>query len=125
MTRQTDPLPGIVGSRDYPDMGQVRRYVRRLAKLRPDAVVVSGGARGVDTVAAEEAELAGLTVTVHRADWDLLGRAAGPERNARLVADVDGLTAFWDGKSAGTLDAIRQAIRAGMTVLLNPGRAES
>lgn len=55
-----DLLPltvGIVGSRDFPDLGWVEKFVY---ELQPRTVVVSGGARGVDKVAEDAARDSGL-----------------------------------------------------------------
>ncbi len=59
------------------------------------------------------------------ADWDRLGRKAGPIRNAQIVFNADRVVAFWDGKSRGTLNTVVQADRAGLPVELydsNGGR---
>lgn len=45
-------IVAVVGSRDFPDLVAVRRYV---AGRKDGAIVVSGGARGVDRTAEEEA----------------------------------------------------------------------
>lgn len=100
----------IVGSRGYRYMHLVRDFV---ASLPAGAVVVSGGALGVDSVAAQAAEACGLEVVIHHADWARRGRRAGPERNARMVADADEVVAFWDGSSRGTADTISRARAAG------------
>ena len=100
----------IVGSREYSDFEEVREYVRSLPK---DTVVVTGGARGVDNIAADEANKCGLDVVVHLANWDLHGKKAGPIRNAVVVEDCDKLKAFWDGDSPGTRDVVAKARRAG------------
>lgn len=108
---------GIVGGRDYPDLWQVQVFVQRLAKKHPDAVIVSGGARGVDTVAAVEARLCGLGVVEHIPDYDKYGRHLAPlERNTRIINDVDVLVAFWDGVSRGTKDSIDKAGDRGIKV---------
>lgn len=101
---------GIVGSRDYPDLDEVREYVRSLSM---DTVVVTGGAPGVDTVAEEEARLLGLKVVVHRAQWDKYGRRAGMLRNKVLVDDCDKVVAFWNEVSTGTKNTISVASKAG------------
>lgn len=103
----------IVGSRDYPDLAEVRRYV---GTLPPDTVVVTGGARGVDRVAADEAESRGLAVVIHCAKWDDEGRSAGYRRNIRIVEDCDRVVAFWDGGSRGTQHTIDIARRKGRPV---------
>jgi hypothetical protein len=98
----------IVGSRDYPDLEAVRRYV---ATLPEGCVVVSGGARGVDRVAAHEARQRGLRVVEYLADWDRFGRRAGFLRNEQIVAAADTVIAFWDGESRGTKHTIDLARR--------------
>lgn len=103
----------IVGSRDFPRLDLVRRYVR---ELPPGTVVVTGGARGVDRAAEEEARAQGLEVVVHLADWVELGRRAGPVRNTVVVAESDLVVAFWDGRSKGTRDVVSKAERMGKTL---------
>ena len=53
---------GILGSRSYTSYGreQTKRLVNELAELVPDAFVISGLARGIDTVAYEAAFEAGF-----------------------------------------------------------------
>ena len=94
----------IVGSRDFQNLALVRRLIQ---SLPADAVIVSGGARGVDRVAAGEAAAMGRTTVIHVAQWDAEGRSAGFRRNARLADDADAMVAFWDGRSRGTPHAVR------------------
>ena len=103
----------IVGSRTYEDEGAVRAFVRT---LEPGTVVVSGGAEGPDSWAADEARSIGLSVSVHEADWEKLGRRAGPLRNDAIVADADSVVAFWDGKSHGTAYTVTLAVHQGKPV---------
>jgi len=49
----------IVGSRHYPNLERVRKYVR---KLSPNDTIVSGGAKGVDQTAEDEARKLGMEV---------------------------------------------------------------
>ena len=111
----------IVGSRDYDALGLVRRYVRSLPK---DTVVVSGGAIGVDSVAADEAQKCGLQTTVYLPNWKTFGKSAGFKRNSQIVNDCDLLVAFWDGVSRGTKDSIDKAAAAGIPVVVNPKEYE-
>ena len=96
----------IVGSRNYSDPERVRAYVR---KLPPNTVVVSGGARGVDTWAVEEAKLHLFETVVFPADWNKWGKSAGYVRNITIVENADRVVAFWDGGSRGTMHTIRLA----------------
>jgi hypothetical protein len=108
----------IVGSRDYPNLEEVRAYVHGLP---PDTVVISGGARGVDTVAVEEARRLGMACEVYPADWSK-GRAAGFARNVIIVRQCSELVAFWDGRSAGAAHSIKVARKDGklVTVFTSP-----
>jgi hypothetical protein len=80
--------------------------------------VVSGGARGVDEWAEAEARDQGLEVVVFEADWKTLGRKAGPLRNQDIIAHADQLTAFWDGKSRGTLNTIVLAAERALPITI-------
>lgn len=100
----------IVGSRDYPARRDVEAYV---AALPANTVVVSGGARGVDTWAADAAIQRELTVVIIRADWERHGKAAGYLRNALVVEEADQVVAFWDGTSRGTKHTIELARESG------------
>jgi predicted Rossmann fold nucleotide-binding protein DprA/Smf involved in DNA uptake len=103
----------IVGSRGYPDEDEVFSYIHELPS---DTVVVSGGAEGPDTWAERAAKRRGMLVVIYRADWSLYGKAAGPIRNAAIVANCDRVVAFWDGHSRGTRNTIDIAIRQGRPV---------
>lgn len=93
----------IVGSRNYNNLEAVRKYVRALPK---GTTVVSGGARGVDSVAEAEALACGLTVQSIPANWNKFGKRAGPIRNKEIVEASDIVVAFWDGTSKGTRSTI-------------------
>lgn len=56
----------IVGSREFPNLIQVHEFVAKLAAKHPDAIVVSGGARGVDRAAEDAAHRLGLPVISFR-----------------------------------------------------------
>lgn len=76
------------GSRDWSDRERIRRD---LESLPEGSVVIEGGARGADRIAAEEAAALGLHVATVRALWDFYGRSAGYRRNeamARLEPEV-------------------------------------
>jgi hypothetical protein len=97
----------VVGSRDFADLGRVRRFVQTLPA---GIILVSGGARGVDRCAAAAARVRGLRCVEYFADWDRDGRHdAGRIRNEQVVRHSDRMVAFWDGRSTGTHDAISRA----------------
>jgi len=99
----------IIGSRDFPDLDLVRRFVTELPR---STVVVSGGARGVDQAAEGAAEACGLEVIVLKPDWDGLGKRAGLIRNEDIIDEADRVVAFWDGSSKGTIHALKLAVES-------------
>ena len=75
--------------------------------------IVSGGAVGVDSCAAEYAKKNGLRLTVFLPQYERYGRAAPIVRNKRIVDYADKIIAFWDGESRGTLSVIKYAQKTG------------
>ena len=116
----------IVGSRSYEDeLKREResplwlRIVEAIAELPADTIVVSGGARGVDRMAATAARALGLKVEVipvKPEEWKKFGRAAGPIRNGKIARACDRMIAFYDGESSGTANAIEQTRALGKPV---------
>lgn len=104
----------ICGSRGW---GDRQRIADRIADLPGDTTVVHGNARGVDRVAHQEAQKAGLMVEIHPADWDYYGKGAGLIRNEKMASlGADLLIAFWDGKSQGTSDMMERAAEHGIPI---------
>lgn len=112
----------IVGTREpTPEQYEcVRDLVRSLA-VAPDApniTIVSGGARGVDSIAAYYSKRLGLTTVEYPADWATHGKAAGYSRNQTIVDDCDEVHAF-PGAGRGTWDTIARARKAGKPVTVH------
>ncbi len=97
---------GVIGSREYPRLADVDAAIDA---LDPSAIVVSGGARGVDQRAVVRAKHRGMQCEEFLADWDGEGRGAGLARNERMLVTVDRVIAFWDEESRGTKHAIEFA----------------
>ena len=98
-----DVKMAIVGSRNTGtvDFSLVMDELRQRIK-NPITEVISGGAKGYDTMAAAWAILRGIAVTELRPDYQKHGRAATFIRNRAIVDSADIVVAFWDGKSRGT-----------------------
>lgn len=97
----------IIGSRNLD--------VKNLGEYLPDGVteIVSGGAKGIDTCAAEYARKSSLKLTEFLPEYDKYGRAAPIVRNKTIVEYADFVLAFWDGKSKGTLSVIKYCQKIG------------
>jgi hypothetical protein len=87
----------------------VQKFIDRFDPLT--TVIVSGGARGVDQIAAEHARSRGMEVIEIPADWKKHGRGAGFKRNGDIVKRSDSVAAFWNGESRGTLDTVKKGIK--------------
>ena len=113
----------IAGSRDFENRnifaGVLLQFMVENDPLE-EYVIVEGGARGVDTMAREFAEMNGLQVKEFKPNWEKYGRAAGPKRNdemTKFVAENKGQALyFWDGESKGTKQCIISARKRGIPV---------
>ena len=92
----------VIGSRGI-TVGDMGRY------LSEGDEIVSGGAAGVDSCAAEYAKKNGLKLTVFLPQYERYGRAAPIVRNKEIVDYADRVIAFWNGSSKGTLSVIKYA----------------
>lgn len=72
--------------------------------------VIEGGAKGVDEMGWRWAMAQGIPFTTVNAEWNRMGRAAGPLRNAKMSLMADALICIWDGKSPGTANMIEHAL---------------
>lgn len=69
--------------------------------------IITGGARGADTLGEQYAVLRKIHSIVIPAKWDTNGKLAGYQRNEEMLKQADALIAFWDGCSHGTAHMIR------------------
>ncbi len=65
----------------------------RVAVSRFDKHADEGGARGADRLARVWAQLGGIEVETHPAQWERDGKAAGPIRNRAML--VNGRPDWW------------------------------
>lgn len=119
----------VTGSRRWTDRWPIEANLRFLDRMRggEDYTLVHGGAKGADEIAAEIARELRWAIEEHPADWDRLGKSAGPRRNAEMVAaGAEVCLAFVMPDSVGTLDCIRRARDAGIPVqVFKPGGLRS
>lgn len=89
-----------------------------IGEYMPDDVteIVSGGAKGIDTLAKEYAKKRNLLYTEFLPDYETFGKYAPLHRNERIINYADEILAFWDGKSKGTKHVIDNAKKQGKRV---------
>lgn len=81
---------------------------------RIDTIFV-GDAKGVDALVVRWCKENGITYRIFKAEWNLYGKSAGPERNREMIrAGGEALVAVWDGESKGTKNMIQQAKQHGL-----------
>ena len=78
--------------------------------------IISGMAKGADTLGIRYAEEHKLTVVLYPANWKKYPRMAGILRNMNMLVTATHLVAFWDGKSHGTKHMIEIAKAKGIPV---------
>lgn len=72
-------------------------------------LIISGGAKGIDTLAEKFADDNGIEKLIVRPQYDLFGRAAPFKRNEQMVDMSDEVLAVWDGRSRGTEYTLKYA----------------
>ena len=80
--------------------------------------IISGGARGIDTLAREYAQAHGIPCTEIRPDYARYGKGAPLRRNLEIIEKADLVIALWDGKSTGTAHTIRKCREIGKPVVI-------
>lgn len=106
----------VCGGRDYRDKDHAFLTLDKLHAEQGITHIIQGGANGADYLAVRWSEERGLPSRQFAADWNAYGPAAGPIRNARMIAEgkPDLVLAFPGGR--GTADMIRKAEAAGIPV---------
>lgn len=106
----------VVGSRSFEDYALLKKT---LDELYPNiTLIVSGGARGADSLSEQYAKEEGIRTLIFKPDWEKHGRAAGFIRNRDIVENADMVIAFHDGQSKGTANSIEIAKRLGKKLLV-------
>ena len=95
----------IAGSRGFSNYKLLKEKCNKyLCEKRKEynIIIISGGARGADTLGEKYAQDEGFSLEKFPANWNKFGKSAGFRRNEQMAEVADALIAFWDGKSNGT-----------------------
>lgn len=94
----------IAGGCDFDDYVLLKAYADKMLrdKREQGIEIVCGDARDADSLGARYAVERVFDIKHFPAQWDVLGRMAGDERNRQMGNYADTLIAFWDGRSTGT-----------------------
>jgi len=102
----------IAGSRSISDFD--------LTEYIPDdtELIISGGAKGVDTIAEKYADKHKISKLILYPNYCLYGRAAPIKRNEIMVDIADKVLVIWDGKSRGAQYTAKYAEKNGKKTVL-------
>ena len=92
----------VAGSREFNNYDLLKKSIQENFQRYEVEEIVSGTARGADTLGEQFAKEYNIQVKKFPANWDLYGKSAGYRRNVEMADYADALIAFWDGKSKGT-----------------------
>lgn len=105
----------VIGSREFSD---ARKMAAELEPYRERvSQVVSGGARGADSLAERWARKNGIETQIFYPDHKRY-RHPYHHRNRLIAENCDLLIAFWDGRSTGTRYTIDYARKIGREVVV-------
>jgi len=91
----------IAGGRHFKDYSTLCKVCDHMLKNKSIIEIVSGKAKGADTLGEQYAKERGYKIKEFPANWEL-GKAAGYIRNKDMAYYADALIAFWDKNSKGT-----------------------
>ena len=114
----------IAGSRDFNDYTLLEKALNKYiedTKINPDEIeIISGHARGADSLGELFAKNNKLQLAKFPAQWDKYGKTAGFLRNREManyaLQETGVLFAFWDGQSRGTNHMINFSREKGLEV---------
>ena len=108
----------VCGDRNWTDSQFLFHALDSLPNL-PE-LVIHGGCRGADLMAGDWAVSRGVPVLPFPADWERLGKRAGPVRNQQMIdeGNPDFGVSFHDelSRSTGTKDMMDRLSKAKLTI---------
>lgn len=107
----------VAGGRDFNNKEIIFRCLDSIG-IKKEYTIVSGHARGVDTIAEMYAKERGLALELYPAEWDKYGKKAGHMRNHKMALVSDAVIAFWDGSSRGTRSMLNYALTNQLSIIV-------
>ena len=107
----------VCGGRDYDDREDFFWHMTHTFDGWRECTIISGCARGADSLAIDFADTYNLECLKFPADWDKHGRGAGPIRNQQMLDEgkPDLVVAFPGGR--GTANMVARSKKAGIEVI--------
>jgi hypothetical protein len=107
----------VCGGRTYQHLDRLSKELGAINDLRPISCIISGCARGADTLAMFWAKQKGIEIARFPADWKTYGLSAGSIRNQQMLDEgkPEVVVAFPGGR--GTADMVSRARKANLEVI--------
>lgn len=96
----------IAGSRDFNNYNLLKQKLNFYIGEHKDIEIISGTARGTDSLGERYAIEKGFSLQRFPANWQKYGKRAGYLRNEEMAKYASHAIIFWDGKSKGTAHMI-------------------
>jgi len=107
----------VAGGREFNDYELLKEKLDNLLINNTDDVeIVSGKARGADSLGEKYAKEKGYTVKEFPAKWNEYGKRAGYLRNEEMALYATHCVCFWDGESKGTKHMIDLAKKSNLNL---------
>lgn len=114
----------LVGSRNFTNYDQFKQAVCKVLDqwdltIEDVECIVSGGARGADSLAERFAKEHDIQTNIFRVtsnDWKKYGKSAGILRNTSIVDNSTHMIAFPSRSGRGTQDSINKARSKGLRI---------
>ena len=113
----------VIGSRDFEDYDMMKKevidFIIKENLDKTNVIIVSGGARGADSLAERLSKEMNWDLFVFRAKWRQNGiydNSAGYKRNKTIIDNSDAVIAFRIKNSKGTTHSIELAKNKGIKV---------
>ena len=99
----------VCGGRNYSNKEVLYKVLNVISDVYNIEVIISGAAKGADTLAAQWAKDNNIKLQEYPADWNAHGKSAGPIRNKQMIDEgcPDLVVAFPGG--SGTANMIKQS----------------
>lgn len=106
----------IAGTRTFNDYHLLQNI---LSKVKSEIIeIVSGTARGADTLGERYAMEHNIPIKRFYPDWDSFGKRAVMLRNREMAKYTDKAIVFWDGESRGTKNMIDEMKKLNKEVII-------
>lgn len=112
----------IAGSREYSDYETLKDTCDYLlsekANLGVKIIIISGHAKGADTLGEQYAQERGYDCEIYPAEWDKYGKSAGYKRNVTMAEHANACIAFFKSgaKNIGTQLMVNIAKEKGLEI---------